>query len=216
VRDLAGDPNDLHSWCTFTTQPDAFEAAPINCVTHDTARAYCRSLGKDLPTEAQLEFIASGRGQERGYPWGDDEPSCADAVFARDSAVYAGRRLGFAGDCRPSDSLGGALTPGAGSRDRVAIKGDDGSTREVVDLAGNLSEPVLDRFSLPGDAFWGRAGVFIDPVADLVGDPALPDTTRGGDWTAQPYALRAAARFGEPPNALGPSLGMRCARAAKP
>ena len=45
-------------------------------VTHREAQAYARWIGKSLPSEAQFHRAAYGTpsGQERRYPWGDDEP----------------------------------------------------------------------------------------------------------------------------------------------
>ena len=74
------DPNQRSTWCTYTDGPQAADpgdthaALPLDCVDAIVAVAYCAALGKRLPTEAELEFIASGRGEERSFVWGGDVP----------------------------------------------------------------------------------------------------------------------------------------------
>src|SRR6266542_2682080 len=59
--------------CTFD-RPEP--KLPINCMPWQAADAYCRAVGKRLPTEAEWEFAASG-GQKVRYPWGTYPPSWA-------------------------------------------------------------------------------------------------------------------------------------------
>jgi formylglycine-generating enzyme required for sulfatase activity len=55
---------------------------PINCVTFAQAQAFCAWAGKRLPKAREWETAASGAVHAR-YPWGNEAPTCARAVFAR-------------------------------------------------------------------------------------------------------------------------------------
>jgi formylglycine-generating enzyme required for sulfatase activity len=218
-------------WCTWTPTPlpagsTPNEDLPLNCVTWFTARAYCHLFGKDLPSEAQYEFPASGLGQELGYPWGDTAPTCDQAVYGRSGYDILGQ-YGYDGTCRASETIGGLATAGNGSLDRLGPgQLQNGDNAIVLDLAGNASEWALDEWSRPDEAFWGPIQVFHDPVADFVGADGDERSVRGGGWLYAALSTRAAYRLqnfpGCPPPADAgappcPLIGnaFRCARADK-
>ena len=58
-------------YCTWGRP--GLEQHPITCVDWDEAVAYCRWLGKELPTEEQWEYAARGA-EGRNFPWGPGAP----------------------------------------------------------------------------------------------------------------------------------------------
>lgn len=53
---------------------------PVVNVSWYDAAGYAAWIGGSLPTEAQWEFVARGKGG-RTYPWGEEDPTCARANF---------------------------------------------------------------------------------------------------------------------------------------
>ena len=69
------------SWRSYAT-PDR-DKHPVVLVSWSDAAAYAAWRGKRLPTEAQWEKASRGGLLNALYPWGDREPSNADAPFGR-------------------------------------------------------------------------------------------------------------------------------------
>jgi formylglycine-generating enzyme required for sulfatase activity len=209
------DPQD---YCTYTASPGKNDGLPITCVNWDQARAVCQKLGKDLPTEAQFEYAASGLSGQP-YVWGTDVPECAYTVFERGGFGYA---YSYPDECVSLDTneacngspagglgLGGPLPPMSGPRDQLTIA-LPGWTGTIFDLVANVAELTRDQWDPENGPCWSRTGVYTDP---LCSDPAATDVTaRGGDWTSGPVALLAATRQDTLINVIGPYLGFRCAR----
>ncbi len=111
-------PDASFPYCRYTDEPGEYESYAVNCVSWHLAQAYCESLGRTLPTEAQLEYLMSqfGRGP---FVWGTDAPACEDAAFGRDPGG-------------PCSTLGvGPVEAGSGARDRLQL-----ADAEVVDSHG--------------------------------------------------------------------------------
>jgi formylglycine-generating enzyme required for sulfatase activity len=214
--------NSPDDWCTWTTEPAMIgvlsgDGLPLNCVSWDTARAYCRAQGGDLPSEAEYERAASGGGREWAFPWGDDQPDCEAASWGRggystDRATVPVQNL--SSDCRAPGSVGSVAASDTTTRDRIDAALLRGSGT-LSDLGGNLSEWALDQWSRPAEAFWATARPMFDPVADVVstgdGDNRA---VRGGNWLDSASATRAGIRLRNAPADRRRSIGFRCARPA--
>jgi formylglycine-generating enzyme required for sulfatase activity len=186
--------------CTFTETPGPFEEYPINCLHPLVARSYCRRDGADLPSEAQLEYVA-GALRSAAFVWGTDPPTCEGVTMCRQGGTA------IAGDssCRELGTIGGAAKVGSGLLDRLVLP-----TGTIVDLIGNVSEMARDEWSRLVEPCWSRSGLYVDPVCTTRGrlDPGPLYPLRGGTWVATPN--RASGRFYT--DRGSPLHGFRCAR----
>ena len=145
---------------------------PLTCINWASAREVCERFGGALPSEAQWEHASRGRGQQRDFPWGDDEPTCCAAALSRlwDPAV--------------SHECPDVGVPPVGSyAGREGCSSADVSRDGILDMAGSVSEHVAD-FFLPYDhPCWAGEGVLHNPVCDVEGETNVR-SARGGDWTS--------------------------------
>jgi formylglycine-generating enzyme required for sulfatase activity len=182
--------------CTFAEETDPeradFDARPVNCVGYSRVVKFCADQGKDLPTEAELEYV-QGALRSRRYVWGDGPPRCQDAVL-------------LATDCEepaPKPS-------GSASRDTLTLPGG----ASVVDLIGNVHELTRDLWNPETGPCWGP-GTFYNPVCTTP-DRARPTArvVRGGAYADLATFARSALReyVDRPDSNLGTSVGFRCVR----
>jgi formylglycine-generating enzyme len=209
---------DLTDYCTYTPAPGPNDMLPVTCMIWQQARSFCQSQGKDLPTEAEFEYVAGGLASQP-YVWGRDVPQCGDAVFGRGGlGSYAGYpsqciSLGSGQQCEGSPpggvGYGGPLPPMSGALDRltIAFSGFEGT---VYDLDGNVAEFARDRWDLETGPCWSRPGVYANPLCT---DPASSEFVVGaGDWAEAPADLLAAQRSASVSFGGGPEYGFRCVR----
>ncbi|RYZ07373.1 MAG: formylglycine-generating enzyme family protein [Myxococcales bacterium] len=177
---------------TWTDTPGLNEQAAINCVSWYEAFAFCAWDGGYLPTEAEWEYAAAGGDENRMFPWGSTNP--AEQINLANDA-YNGNR--------PTIAVGSEHPQGDG---RWGHR----------DLAGGVSEWVLDRFNR---TWYSSGGATCNNCANL--NAGTSRVAKGGSWVGSyPWAgglsyvimLRAADRAERDPALHDASLGIRCAR----
>jgi formylglycine-generating enzyme required for sulfatase activity len=171
------------NFCTWLGPTNgANDRLPLNCITLKLAMQACQADGGTLPSEAQWEHAARGRGQRRLFPWGDDDATCCAASVDRQStpgSAYTCAALGVepVGSHMPSAACNGL---GDVSRDGV------------IDMGGSMTEAMADAID-PYDApCWTSAGILHDPVCT---DSTSPGTTgRGSNWISS-ITITTPTRF---------------------
>jgi formylglycine-generating enzyme required for sulfatase activity len=180
----------------YCNQPDRGDH-PVNCVDWNQAVAYCRWLGKRLPTEAEWEYAARGS-DGRLYPWGNEPPSASRLNACGSECVAWGKRvLGRAWPAMYDADDGWVTTAPVGSFPEGA------SPFGALDMAGNVWEWTADwRGSYP-------ASVVTDPRGPQTGSARI---NRGNGWHGHlAVEVRAAVRSADDPAVSTNSTGLRCA-----
>ncbi len=187
------------------TGPTGFDALPLNCITWDQANDACTRQGGRLPSEAEWEFVASGRGQGLLFPWGDEPPHCTSL-----NAGHAASPLGLPA-CGKKDVLGAEDTVGQHAADRMPDPWGQGTAPYVFDLGGSLSEWMNDHFrGYDKDAAcWARNGMLEHPGC-RVGSAAPEHSVRGGNWADPMEVSYAALRNSNPDSNWSHLIGFRC------
>jgi formylglycine-generating enzyme required for sulfatase activity len=197
VEDDVFPPKDIQNACTWSETPRGREEYPLTCVPWDTADAFCRFSGGELPTEAQFEYVAlaAGRPRKTLHPWGDEAPSCDRGIFGR---------VAFNDEC---------IDRGEGP----APLASDGDTNVlgVRHLATSVEELARDRHAAYSDPCWTNAPV-VDPFCGPSDKPEEdPMVTRGGSWTSDAGDLRVVRRINSGSRVSQNSfVGFRCVYAS--
>jgi formylglycine-generating enzyme required for sulfatase activity len=169
--------------------PAGREKFPVYNVTWDDAVAYCQSVGKRLPTEAEWERAARGGVEKAMFPWG---------------AELGARRGG-------EDSAAGAEPPAKRARygfpnGPAAVGSFAPNGFGLYDVTGNLWEWVAD--------WYGQNYYAVSPDKNPQGPPTgLYRVIRGGGWSDVDERI-LALHYRNFTNQDLPSstVGIRCAR----
>jgi formylglycine-generating enzyme required for sulfatase activity len=180
----------IPEWSGAQSFPAEKAQHPVRCTTWEMARTYCAWAGARLCTEAEWERGCVTAESHRVYPWGDAWPLKPE-LYANCDEGWC--HDGFAGTAASGGFLGGA-TPDTG----------------IVDLAGNVSEWVLDYY----DAKAYDTSPPQNPKGPCDGqapcDGLFVRVHRGGNYKSESAWLRCSARGQPAETSAEPFIGVRC------
>lgn len=174
---------------------------PVVSVSWDDAQAYCRWLGKRLPTEAEFEY-ATRAGTETEYWWGNGSPGLRRVANIADESA---KRQYSDWPIMTGYDDGYVRTAPVGSFEANSFG--------LYDMTGNVFEWTADWY----DEQYYSVSPQRDPKGPSDGEERV---IRGGSWKCSPNCVRSAFRFKGVPTSRSTYsatsyLGFRCAQDAK-
>ena len=166
---------------------NGWEKHPVNGVTWYGAKAYCKSIKKRLPTEAQWEYAARG-GTTTPYYWG--------GIMKAGQANFCDVKCSY-------DYKNRMFNDGYETTSPVGIYSEN--NYGLYDMLGNVWEWVEDCY----DGKWSSTMPAIDPVNICSGSKFR--VVRGGAYYNASKFLRVSSRFGYFPSNGIEFPGFRCA-----
>ncbi|MCL3780755.1 formylglycine-generating enzyme family protein [Prolixibacteraceae bacterium JC049] len=164
---------------------------PVNCVNFLQAKAFCESIGRRLPTEAEWEKAARGT-DGRLFPWGNELASCDYAIMNQK-----------VGNNKIGPGCGRGTTMPVGSRPKGV------SPYGAMDMAGNLFEWTSDWY----DAKYFEKSPYKNPKGPATGTKRV---LKGSSWLMRTSeGVVSNGRSGYSELGQGYVVGFRCAKSVK-
>ncbi|MFO0550009.1 MAG: SUMF1/EgtB/PvdO family nonheme iron enzyme [Polyangiaceae bacterium] len=184
------------AFCNFDEEDR--DTHPINCVSFDQAAAYCRWVGKRLPTEFEWEHAARAaadrphEGPTELYPWGVGPPDPRRAnACGRECSEFFTKRGATQAALYDSDDGFPTTAP-------VGRFGDGATPDGLEDMAGNVWE-------------WTASPFCHYPNTTCANDVEF--VIRGGGFQSyQASTLEATSREGLARSEATITVGFRCAK----
>lgn len=159
---------------------------PVTNISWYAAVAYCQSVEKRLPTEAEWEYADRGGLTDKTFPWGDEPVDKARANYG-------------SSEIKTTTPVGSYPANGYG----------------LYDMAGNVWEFTADEWGNYSDAFQTNpvagGNLFLDKSFYNV---TTRRVIRGGSFGGAPLNLRVTYRDSHPPGGARDFVGFRCADSA--
>lgn len=183
------------TWRQPEAGPEVFASGradhPVVNVSWHDAEAYCRWVGKRLPTEAEFEY-ATRADTQMTYWWGNFLSGPRQVANVADESARTLLPVIMAGY-----DDGAVTTAPVGSYEANPFG--------LFDMTGNVTEWTADRY----DGLYYRKSPERNPTGPSSGDYRM---TRGGGWIDASYKIRPTVRTGGAPTERDTKTGFRCAQ----